>query len=340
MQEVKACQQAAVEALTQAQTLAELTIWHQNYLSKSGEVAKLKKRIRDVKAEDKKTFGQEVNALHETLAKQFQLRQEQIKLAEMAARIEAEKIDVTLPSRPRRKGGHHPLSLIQRRVIEIFSGMGFGVYESRHVETDEVNFQLLNIPKHHPARDMQDTFFVSDDVVLRTHTSTGQVHAMREFAPGPLQIISPGLCYRFEDITPRSEIQFHQVEGLLIGPDVKFSDLKGVLLNFARQLFGKDQKIRMRGSYFPFTEPSVEVDILCTLCGGDGCRVCKHSGWLELLGAGLVHPNVLRHGGYDPEKMRGIAFGMGLERVVLLQHCIDDIRYFFRNDLRFLKQFN
>jgi phenylalanyl-tRNA synthetase alpha chain len=217
--------------------------------------------------------------------------------------------------------------------------MGFSTFESRHTELDEYNFELLNMPPEHPARDMQDTFYLSDRTVLRTHTSAGQVRAMRLYAPEPVRVILPGLCYRHENITTRSEIQFHQIEGLMVGKTVRLSDLKGVLLRFARQAFGKDQRIRMRGSYFPFTEPSVEVDIRCTLCAGRGCRVCKHSGWLELLGAGLVHPVVLQNGGYDPQRVRGIAFGMGIERMVMLQYGIDDIRHFFQNDLRFLRQF-
>jgi phenylalanyl-tRNA synthetase alpha chain len=231
------------------------------------------------------------------------------------------------------------VTLALREVVGVFEQMGFVVYESPHVELDELNFELLNMPPDHPARDMQDTFYVSDDVVLRTHTSAGQVRAMRQLCPGPVRVILPGLCYRHENITPRSEIQFHQIEGLLVGPEVRLSDLKGVLLKFARALFGPNQAIRMRGSYFPFTEPSCEVDIRCTLCDGKGCRVCKQSGWLELLGAGLVHPVVLRNGGYDPTKVRGIAFGMGIERLVLLRHGIDDIRLIFQNDLRFLRQF-
>ena len=226
-----------------------------------------------------------------------------------------------------------------REVERVFQEMGFSTFESPHAELDEFNFELLNMPPDHPARDMQDTFYLSERTVLRTHTSAGQVRAMRAYAPRPVRVILPGLCYRHENITTRSEIQFHQVEGLMVGPSVRLSDLKGVLLRFARQVFGRDQRIRLRGSYFPFTEPSVEVDIRCTLCGGRGCRGWNNRGWLELLGAGLVHPVVLQNGGYDPSAVRGIAFGMGIERMVMLLHGSGGIRHFFQNDLRFLRQF-
>ncbi len=213
------------------------------------------------------------------------------------------------------------------------------MFDSPHVESDENNFQHLNMPPDHPARDMQDTFFVEGGGVMRTHTSPGQIRAMQAFKPEPLRVIVPGLCYRYEDINPRKDIQFHQVEGLMIGPSVRLSDLKGLLLTFARRIFGPDQAIRTRGSYFPFTEPSLEVDIRCTLCQGKGCRVCKMSGWLELLGAGLMHPHVLRAGGYDPDKVQGVAFGLGVARILLLRHQLDDIRSLFQNDLRLLEQF-
>jgi phenylalanyl-tRNA synthetase alpha chain len=218
--------------------------------------------------------------------------------------------------------------------------MGFQVYRSRDVETDEMNFELLNIPAHHPARDMWDTFYTTaDGILLRTHTSPGQIRVMRERCPEPIRVILPGMCYRYEQITARSEIQFHQVEGLAIGRHVTMTDLKGTLISFAHRMFGAERRVRFRASYFPFTEPSAEMDVECVICGGPGCAICKHSGWLEILGCGMVHPRVLQNGGYDPTVFSGFAFGMGPERITMLRHRIEDIRYFWANDLRFLEQF-
>jgi len=218
--------------------------------------------------------------------------------------------------------------------------MGFQVYRSRDVETDEMNFELLNIPANHPARDMWDTFYTtSEGILLRTHTSPGQIRVMRERCPEPIRVVLPGMCYRYEQITARSEIQFHQVEGLAVGRHVTMTDLKGTLISFAHRMFGAERKVRFRASYFPFTEPSAEMDVECVICGGSGCAICKHSGWLEILGCGMVHPRVLQNGGYDPTVFSGFAFGMGPERITMLRHRIEDIRYFWANDLRFLEQF-
>ncbi len=227
-----------------------------------------------------------------------------------------------------------------RRIERIFGDMGFQTYRSPDVVTDELNFGDLNMPPDHPARDMQDTFYTTDPgVVLRTHTSGGQILAMREQHPAPVRVILPGMCYRNEQITSRSEIQFHQIEGLAVGPAITFADLKGTLTEFARRLFGEGRGARFRASYFPFTEPSAEMDIACFLCDGEGCQLCKDTGWLEILGCGMVHPTVLRNGGYDPDEWSGFAFGMGPERIAMLRHGIRDIRYFWSNDLRFLHQF-
>ena len=221
--------------------------------------------------------------------------------------------------------------------------MGFQVYHSRDVEDDDTNFKLLNFPEHHPARDMQDTFYTTqENVILRTHTSPGQIRAMQELGgegQKPIRVILPGMCYRYEQITARSEIQFYQVEGLAVGRNIRMSDLKGTVTEFAKRMYGENAHVRFRASYFPFTEPSMEIDVECFLCGGDGCRICKHTGWLEIAGSGMVHPVVLRNGGYDPTEWSGFAFGMGPERVTMLKHGIEDIRYFWGNDLRFLKQF-
>jgi phenylalanyl-tRNA synthetase alpha chain len=227
-----------------------------------------------------------------------------------------------------------------RSIYAIFADLGFQIYRSSEVEDDETNFGLLNMPEHHPARDMWDTFYTTKPgVLLRTHTSPGQIHVMRELSPKPIRVILPGMCYRYEAITTRSEIMFHQVEGLAVGERVTMADLKGTLIAFARRMFGEERKVRIRSSYFPFTEPSIEVDMDCLVCAGAGCSLCKRSGWLEILGAGMVHPVVLRNGGYDPQRYSGFAFGMGVERTVMMTYAIDDIRQFWSNELRFLRQF-
>ncbi len=247
---------------------------------------------------------------------------------------------MTLPGRPARRGRLHISTQTLRTIYAIFADLGFQVYRSPEVEDDETNFGLLNMPPHHPARDMWDTFHTTKPgVLLRTHTSPGQIHVMRELCPKPIRVILPGMCYRYEAITTRSEIMFHQVEGLAVGERVTMADLKGTLIAFARRLFGEQRKVRIRSSYFPFTEPSIEVDMDCIVCAGEGCGLCKKSGWLEILGAGMVHPVVLRNGGYDPARFSGFAFGMGPERIAMLSYAIDDIRQFWANDLRFLRQF-
>ena len=250
-----------------------------------------------------------------------------------------ESVDVTLPGRPVVRGRLHPSTQTLRAIYGIFAEMGFQVYRSREVEDDELNFGLLNMPEHHPARDMWDTFYTTTPgVVLRTHTSPGQIHVMRQLCPRPIRVILPGMCYRYEQITTRSEIMFHQVEGLAVGAHVTMADLKGTVTAFARRTFGAGRQVRIRSSYFPFTEPSIEVDVECFLCAGKGCGLCKRTGWLEIMGAGMVHPAVLRNGGYDPARFSGFAFGMGVERAVMLKYGLDDIRLFWGNDLRFLEQ--
>lgn len=340
--DLAAQQSTALRALDAADSSEALEAFYRAWLAPSGVTTRLKRGIGRLPPERRAAFGKDVNALHTELESRFHQRREGVKTRELAARIAAEARDVTLPPRPRPAGAYHPVTLVMREVLDVFQRMGFSVFESPHVETDDYNFGLLNMPADHPARDMQDTFYLDDERLLRTHTSAGQIRAMRELGGGgtkPVRVVLPGLCYRNENITTRSEIQFHQVEGLLVGRSVRMSDLKGVLLQYARLLFGPEQRVRLRGSYFPFTEPSVEVDIRCTLCAGNGCRVCKQTGWLELLGAGMVHPVVLANGGYDPAEWRGFAFGMGIERTVLQRYDIHDIRYLFGNDLRLLQQF-
>jgi phenylalanyl-tRNA synthetase alpha chain len=338
IQDVEKYVTAQFERLDRLDDLSELELWYRDNLGKSGAVFLWKRQVGSAPKESRKALGQLLNSAWNRMLDAFKRKQDDAELARIRREMAISGLDVTLPPASRRLGGYHPVTSVLNEICDIFIGFGFTQFESQEVETDEFNFQLLNMPQHHPARDMQDTFYVGPDVVLRTHTSPGQIHAMRRYAPEPCKVVLPGRCFRNEDVTPRSEMQFHQIEGLIVGPTIRFSDLKGVLLNFARRFYGEDQKIRMRGSYFPFTEPSVEVDILCTLCHGAGCRICKQSGWLEVLGAGLVHRDVLRNGGYDPDSVRGVAFGMGVERAVLLRNQINDIRQLFQNDFRFLEQ--
>lgn len=341
LEKIAELRERAERELDGSSSAMELDSWQSRYLSRKGEVKQLLRGIGQLADPDeKKAVGQQVNSLSRSLEEKLSERRDAVLSEERRRQLAAETVDISLPGSRVPQGRIHPVNQTMDEILDIFQSMGFQIFESPHVETDAYNFQYLNFPKHHPAREMQDSFFVSEDVVLRTHTSPGQIHAMRACAPEPLRVALPGTCYRHEVITPRSEIQFHQIEGLAVGPGIGLTDLKGILLEFVRQFFGTEREIVLRGSYFPFTEPSVEVDIDCIVCDGKGCRLCKHSGWLEVLGAGVVHPNVLRHGGYDPEKFSGLAFGMGIERLVLLRHAIDDIRHFLAGDLRFLEQFS
>lgn len=320
-----------------------LSAWRSQFLGRRGAVGKLFGAIGSLPQEQRAGFGQRVNTLQQELNAAFAEREALIKSQMLARDLEEGEIDISLPAHPQRRGGLHPSTRTHREFQTIWADMGFQVYHSRDVEADDFNFTLLNLPPHHPARDMQDTFYTTDSkVLLRTHTSPGQIRAMREFGDGgskPIRVILPGMCYRQEQVTARSEIQFTQVEGLAIGRNIRMSDLKGTIAEFAKRMYNPDAKVRFRASYFPFTEPSMEVDVECFLCGGDGCRVCKYTGWLEIAGSGMVHPTVLRNGGYDPSEWSGFAFGMGPERITMLKHGIQDIRYFWGNDLRFLQQF-
>ncbi len=334
------------EALAELESLTEgdaLGLWRGRYLGRRGAVSRLFGEIGKLPAEERAAFGQRVNFLQRELAAAFEAREALMRSRAMARDLEEGEIDISLPAYPRSSGGLHPSTRTHREFQAIWGEMGFQVYQSRDVEMDEFNFTLLNLPPHHPARDMQDTFYTKDPrVLLRTHTSPGQIRAMRELGDGgtkPIRVILPGMCYRQEQVTARSEIQFTQVEGLAIGRNIRMSDLKGTIAEFARRMFSPTAKVRYRASYFPFTEPSMEIDVECFLCGGEGCRVCKYTGWLEIAGSGMVHPDVLRNGGYDPSVWSGFAFGMGPERITMLKHGIQDIRYFWGNDLRFLRQF-
>ena len=341
----------AFAALAAANDEAALEAWRLANLGKASGVMNIFSQLSGLSKEERPAVGQRANQVKVALEKAFAEKQAALKAATLARSLEQEQLDVTLPGRPVRQGRLHPATMTLRRILDILAEMGFQVYESRDVETDEVNFQALNFPPYHPAREMQDSFYIEaegrDDnpMLLRTHTSPGQIHAMREFSaanpdnPPSIRIALPGMCYRFEQITSRSEVQFYQVEGLAVGENITYGDLKGTLADFARHMFGPQAKIRFRASYFPFTEPSAEVDVECFVCGGKGCPVCKNSGWLEILGCGMVHPTVLENGGYDPRRYTGFAFGMGPQRQTMLLHRMNDIRYFWGNDIRFLEQF-
>lgn len=317
-----------------------LRAWHTQYFGKQGEVALALRRVGEVPPTDRKAYGQEANRIKELLMVQYEAALHAERERALERDLASDPLDVTLPGRPMTPGRLHLSTQILRRIYSIFADMGFQVFRSREVESDEYNFELLNMPPHHPARDMWDTFHTTTPgVLLRTHTSPGQIHVMRQQCPEPIRVILPGMCYRFEQVTTRSEMQFLQVEGLAIGPNITMTDLKGTITAFARRLFGQERQVRIRSSYFPFTEPSIEVDVDWPQDDPNMERLTKGTGWLEIMGAGMVHPSILRNGGYDPDTVSGFAFGMGPQRIAMLLHGIDDIRLFAGNDLRFLRQF-
>jgi phenylalanyl-tRNA synthetase alpha chain len=338
IQKIARLEEAALSRLGGVRSLGALEEWRVHVLGKKSELVRLQRTIRDLAKEDRPAVGQHFNRTRRTLEEAFERRKEKLEKV-MIDPLLKERIDVTLPGWPVGVGRIHPSTQVLHEIQAIFAEMGFQVFDGPEIETDAYNFELLNMPANHPARDMWDTFYVSETLLLRTHTSPGQIRAMRGFCPEPIRVILPGKCYRYEAITSRSEVMFHQVEGLAVGKNITMADLKGVLIEFGKEMFGPQRRIRFRCSHFPFTEPSVEVDMDCLVCGGSGCTVCKHTGWVEILGAGMVHPAVLQNGGYDPGLFSGFAFGMGPERIFMLKHGIDDIRLFFRNDLRFLSQF-
>jgi phenylalanyl-tRNA synthetase alpha chain len=338
--ELERLEEEARAALEAAGDEEGLSAWRTTYLSRRGRVTDAVKAVGTLPPEERPAYGRRANQVKQALEAAYEARAAELAQEQGARSLAADTVDVTLPGRPRRPGRPHPASQTLREVYAICAEMGFQVFTSRDVETDEYNFALLNMPPHHPARDMWDTFYTTTPgVILRTHTSPGQVRAMRRYYPEPIRVILPGMCYRYEQITARSEIMFNQVEGLAVGKHITMADLKGTIVDFARRMFGAGRQVRFRASHFPFTEPSAEVDMDCILCKGEGCRVCKYTGWLEIMGAGMVHPVVLRNGGYDPDVYSGFAFGMGPERIAMLKHGIEDIRYFWGNDLRFLEQF-
>jgi phenylalanyl-tRNA synthetase alpha chain len=340
LERLEALERQALTELDGITNEAGLNAWRVKYLGRSAELGVILAGLRELSKEDRPAVGRRANEVKSHLEANLQTRVEALRVEALERSLREERLDVTLPGRKPILGRVHPANQTLRQIYNIWAEMGFQIYLSREVETDDLNFGLLNMPEHHPARDMWDTFHTTDPgVLLRTHTSPGQIHVMRERAPEPIRVILPGMCYRYEQITARAEIQFNQVEGLAVGHHITLADLKGTLNAFARRMFGKHVRTRFRAAHFPFTEPSAEMDIECFICDGEGCTVCRRTGWLEILGSGMVHPIVLRNGGYDPAVHTGFAFGMGPERITMLKHGIDDIRYFWGNDLRFLEQF-
>jgi phenylalanyl-tRNA synthetase alpha chain len=329
--------EAALAAIAAATDLAALDQVRVRYLGKSGELTALLKQLGGLPKDERPAAGQLINVAKDAVQQAIDARKSVLEQAVLAARLAAGRVDVTLPGRGQQAGGLHPVTRTLRRIERLFADAGFAVAEGPEVETAYHNFEALNIPAHHPARAMHDTFYFDADLLLRTHTSPVQIRVMTEQTP-PLKIIAPGRVYRCDSDLTHTPM-FHQVEGLLVDEQVSFADLKGVLYDFLTNFFERDLKLRFRPSYFPFTEPSAEVDIQCVMCGGAGCRVCKQTGWLEVLGCGMVYPEVFRHVGIDPDRYLGYAFGMGVERLAMLRYGIDDIRLYFENDLRFLRQF-
>jgi len=326
-----------LQELQNIKDINSLSVLKSKYLGKKGEITNILKGMKDLSPQQRPLMGKLVNEIKNHIEKHINSKEDGLNEEEKRKILEEEKIDVTLPPRGASIGTLHPITQVMNEIVEIFERMGFEVAEGPEIETDFYNFEALNIPKNHPARDMQDTFYISDDLVLRTHTSPVQIRVMEKQQP-PIQIIAPGKVYRCDSDVSHTPM-FHQVEGLLVNETVTFADLKGVLTEFCTIMFGEDTKVRFRPSFFPFTEPSAEVDIGCVICGSKGCRVCKDTGWLEILGCGMVDPEVFKSVNYDTTKYRGFAFGMGVERITMLKFGINDIRLFFENDLRFLSQF-
>jgi phenylalanyl-tRNA synthetase alpha chain len=338
--QLNALRARAIAELEPITTSSELDEWDTRYLGRNrGELKALSSVMPKLSKEERPVVGQKINAVKAALERELAAKREALHQRELTQALEQERIDVTLPGRALPEGHMHPISRIIQDVTKIFVEMGFHAVQGLEVETDYYNFQALNIPADHPARDMQDTFWVNPgQILLRTHTSPMQVRTMKQKRP-PVRVVVPGKVYRNEAVDATHEAMFHQIEGLLVDEFCTMADLKGCLERFAQELFGEGRRVRFRGSYFPFTEPSAEVDIDCPLCNGEGCRICKYTGWLEILGSGMVHPKLLREVGYDPTKYRGFAFGMGVERIAMLKYGIGEIRLFSGNDLRFLRQF-
>ncbi len=339
-EKLKALQAEAMQQIDEAahsmQALQDVRV---KYLGKKGEVTALLKGLGKLSPEERPKMGALVNKVREALEGYIEETKAKIEAREMEERLAAEAVDITLPGRNLRQRHLHPLTQVNEMIESFFMKMGYTVAEGPEIESDYFNFECLNLPADHPARDMQDSFYITDSVLLRTHTSPVQARTLQSHEPNsPVRIIAPGKVYRWDYDATHSPV-FHQVEGLVVDKGITFADLKGTLESFLRHIFGEQTKVRFRTSFFPFTEPSAEVDISCCMCGGKGCRVCSHTGWLEILGCGMVHPNVLRLNGYDPDEVSGFAFGMGVERIAMLLYGIGDLRLFYEDDVRFLQQF-
>jgi phenylalanyl-tRNA synthetase alpha chain len=329
----------AVQKLAEVSDFDSLNELKVRTLGRKGEITMLLRGLKDLIGEERVEAGKVANDIKNTLENLIDSKTAQLKTKEMNMKLRNERLDISLPGLPLQVGRKHPISMVTEEIKDIFMGMGFSVAEGPEIESDYYNFEALNVPRDHPARDMQDTFYISEEMLLRTHTSPVQVRTMEKLAPQiPVKIIVPGKVYRKDDDATHSPM-FNQVEGLLIDERITFANLKGTLMLFAQKIFGEEVRVRYRPSFFPFTEPSAEMDISCVHCQGQGCRVCSHTGWLEILGAGMVNPKVLQYGGYDPEQVTGFAFGMGIERIAMLKYGINDLRLFFDNDKRFLTQF-
>ncbi|WP_394233171.1 phenylalanine--tRNA ligase subunit alpha [Niallia oryzisoli] len=334
-------QAEALEKIAAAASLKELNDIRVAYLGKKGPITEVLRGMGKLSAEERPKMGALVNVVRETITTQIEEKQVVLEEEAVNAKLSEETIDVTLPARPVKRGNHHALTRIVEEIEDIFIGMGYQVAEGPEVETDYYNFEALNLPKSHPARDMQDSFYITEEILMRTHTSPVQARTMEKHkGQGPVKIICPGKVYRRDNDDATHSHQFMQIEGLVIDENISMSDLKGTLEVFLKKVFGQDREIRLRPSFFPFTEPSVEVDISCKICKGSGCSVCKQTGWIEVLGSGIVHPNVLEMAGFDSKKYSGFAFGIGVERIAMLKYGVDDIRHYYTNDIRFLKQFD
>jgi len=336
-QRIQALRKQMEERLSQIDSREKLSAFWQDFLGKKGNVAELMKGLGAVAKEERPAMGKVINEFKVQAEERYREYSERMEQLEMAARNRREQVDITLPAKKRETGTLHPITIVKNEMINVFLGMGFEVFEGPEIEDDDHNFTRLNVAKDHPARDMQDTFYVSEDILLRTHTSPGQIRVMDREKP-PIKVLVPGRVFRSDSDATHSPM-FHQMEGLVVDKGISLCDLQGMLDKFVKQIFDENVRTRLRPSYFPFTEPSVEVDVSCFECGGKGCGLCKHTGWIEVLGGGVVHPQVLRNCGIDPEIYSGIAFGIGIERIAMLKYGINNMGLLFENDLRFLKQF-
>ena len=338
-EQLRAISERAANALKEVKAQSELEELRVAYLGKKGELTSILKQMGKLSAEERPAMGQLANAVRSEIEAKIAEKTALIKKAEQDKKLEKETLDISLPGKKGKKGGLHPLNTVLKDMINIFQSMGFDVVDGPEIETEYYNFEALNVPADHPARDMQDTFYVGDGLILRSQTSATQIRTMENRKP-PIRMICPGRVYRADDVDTTHSPVFHQIEGLVVDKGITMCDLKGTLEQFAREIYGSDTKVKFRPSFFPFTEPSVEVDVSCSECGGKGCRVCKGSGWIEILGAGMVHPRVLERCGIDPEEYSGFAFGIGLDRLTTTRYKISDIRLLFENDIRFLSQFD